>query len=87
MPGLPQRGEASTTGGSCKPCPAARRSTQPGLTLADLHARTGAQPHGLRVALDHEVARGRVALDAGQYRLVPGAFDHATLAALRALAL
>ena len=64
-----------------------RGTQQRSLTLADLLAPTGAEPGPLRTALRHERELGRVTLDASGHRLVPGAFDQGTLAALRALAL
>lgn len=61
------------------------------LTLADLldRARLSSDVRmfllALRVALADEVASGRVVLDGDRYRLVPDAFDHDVLTALRAL--
>jgi hypothetical protein len=48
----------------------------------------GTFPYALARVLGDEVEQGRVALDdAGRYRLVPDAFDHDVLAALRVLVL
>jgi hypothetical protein len=69
------------------------RADATGLTLADLldRARLSADwrvfPEALAVVLRDEIEWGRVTLDDGHYRLVPDAFDGATLAALRALVL
>jgi hypothetical protein len=69
------------------------RASTAGLTHADLldRARLSADwryfPDALGFVLRDEVEWGRVTLDDGVYRLVPDAFDAATVAALRALAL
>ncbi len=60
-------------------------SIEPGATLAELVARTGAAPTHLRAALVGELALGRVALSPdGRYRLVAEAFAPGVLDALRA---
>jgi hypothetical protein len=58
---------------------------EPGFTLEELVARTGAPPQHLRTALSSEVTAGRVVRSPdGRYSLVASAFSPAVLAALRA---
>jgi hypothetical protein len=57
---------------------------EPGATLEELVARTGAPRLHLRAALSSEVTAGRVVLAPdGRYRLVASAFPPGVLAALR----